>query len=304
MFKIKRRLAALLAGAAVVGAAGVVIQNAAATSVASSLVPIAPCRLLDTRSGSPVGEHPGPLAPGETATLTVSGAHGNCAIPAGTTGVAANVTIANPTSASYLTLFPADAPAPTASNLNWVAGQQPTPNHVTVGLSAAGAVSLFNFAGNVDVLIDIVGYYQAGGAGGSGLPGPGLPSFAYNVGSGGLLDSTHTHLAVATATVPAGTYLLAADISVAMPPDSMGGVYCKIVDATSQQDLTDVAGAAVTGNVPTAPATAVVYANLHLGGVMKFASTTGVQVRCELSLIAAANVHTSTLSLVALGTQL
>jgi len=36
---------------------------------------------------------------------------------------------------------------------------------VTVGLSATGALNVFNNAGSVDVIIDIVGYYQAAAAG-------------------------------------------------------------------------------------------------------------------------------------------
>jgi hypothetical protein len=41
---------------------------------------------------------------------------------------------------------------------------------VTVGLSAAGAIDVYNLTGTVDVIVDIVGYYQrasGGGAGGS-----------------------------------------------------------------------------------------------------------------------------------------
>jgi len=70
-----------------------------------------------------------------------------------------NVTIVNPTSPSFLTVFPADADAPLASNLNWVAGQSPTPNAVTSDVSVDGKVSFFNNAGSVDVIADIVGYF-------------------------------------------------------------------------------------------------------------------------------------------------
>ena len=177
---------AVAASVAVVGAV-LVIQNAGATSVASSLIPITPCRLVDSRTGSAhVGERTGPWGPGETVTLAVAGTHGNCTIPTGTTAIAANVTIINPTGASYLTLYPADAVAPTASNLNWSAGQQATPNQVTVGLSGGGAVNVFNFDGHVDVIVDIVGYYQAGG-GGSGSAGPpGPPGAAGTPGAPGV----------------------------------------------------------------------------------------------------------------------
>ncbi|HEY5248969.1 MAG TPA: pentapeptide repeat-containing protein [Dermatophilaceae bacterium] len=56
-------------------------------------------------------------------------------------------------------MWPADKPKPTASSLNWLAGQPPTPNQVSTALSAAdGEIDLYNLAGNVDVIVDITGY--------------------------------------------------------------------------------------------------------------------------------------------------
>jgi hypothetical protein len=79
------------------------------------------------------------------------------------------VTAVNPSSASYVTIYPSDAsPRPTASNLNFVAGSAPTPNQVTVALSATGAISAFNNGGTVDLIIDIVGYYLPAHAGAGG----------------------------------------------------------------------------------------------------------------------------------------
>jgi hypothetical protein len=100
------------------------------------------------------------LNPAETARFTVHGTNGNCTIPAGALAIDANVTITAPTSDGFLTMFPADAPLPNASNLNWSAGQAPTPNAVTVDLSADGKVNVFNERGTVNVIIDIVGYYE------------------------------------------------------------------------------------------------------------------------------------------------
>jgi hypothetical protein len=49
---------------------------------------------------------------------------------------------------------------PLASNLNWTAGSPPIPNQVTVALSRDGAINVYNQAGTVDVVIDVVGYYR------------------------------------------------------------------------------------------------------------------------------------------------
>jgi len=155
----KTMVAATLAAAAVTTAVGI-NQVGAGSNTASSFVPTTPCRLLDTRAESPVGDRQGALTTAETVTLTVTGAHGNCSIPAGATGFVGNVTIVRPTASGYLQLFPADATKPSdGSNLNWVAGQAPTPNQVTVALSDDGRVNVFNFDGNVEVVIDINGYY-------------------------------------------------------------------------------------------------------------------------------------------------
>ena len=122
-------------------------------------VPITPCRLFDTRPATQVGPRNTPLGSGETYTQPVVGTNGNCIIPAEATAVAMNVTTVDGTSGSFLTVWPADAAQPLASNLNWIAGAPATPNKVDVKLSADGKVSIFNFSGSVDVLADIVGYY-------------------------------------------------------------------------------------------------------------------------------------------------
>ena len=125
-------------------------------------VPITPCRLFDTRpSATQIGPRSTPIGHGETFTLQVRGAVGNCTIPAGAVGVAMNTTVVNGTEPSFLTVHPADAPKPLAASLNWIANQPPTPNQLIVALAADGRISLFNFAGRVDVVGDVVGYFEA-----------------------------------------------------------------------------------------------------------------------------------------------
>lgn len=146
---------------------GIGVAQAAGGGVATSFVPVDPCRLFDYRPApDTVGGRVDPLGPGETASQQVTGQVGNCDIPAGAAAVALNVTVVGATAASYLTIYPADAPAPLASSLNWVAGQPPTPNKVDVKLSGGGAIKLSNLAGHVNVLADVVGYYIPGGGGG------------------------------------------------------------------------------------------------------------------------------------------
>ena len=150
--------------AGVIAGGGLLTASAGSPTI-SSFVPITPCRLMDTRASAPIGPRATPLDPATPYTATVWGTNGNCTIPTTATGISMNIVAINPTAASYLSAYPADQPLPLSSNLNFVAGQAPTPNAVTVALSADGKVSLYNNAGTVDVAADIVGYYIPAGAG-------------------------------------------------------------------------------------------------------------------------------------------
>ena len=84
---------------------------------------------------------------------------GSCDVPgAGVSAVVLNTTVTEPTSASFVTVFPSDATLPLASNLNFAAGQT-VPNLVTVKVGADGNVKVYNGAGQTHVIFDIVGWY-------------------------------------------------------------------------------------------------------------------------------------------------
>ena len=129
----------------------------------TTYVPVSPCRLFDTRPGAPPADGTkAPIAAGvaNVRIQQVTGNVGRCVgIPADASAVQLNVTALNPTAQSFLTIYPADKPLPDASNLNWVAGQAPTPNSVTVTLSPDGKIKFFNAFGTVDVIADVAGYY-------------------------------------------------------------------------------------------------------------------------------------------------
>lgn len=139
--------------------------DAAPGDVDSTFVPTSPCRLFDyRRAPDTVGSRSTPLGSGETHVQQVTGSNGDCigalAIPADAVAVALNVTAVNPTAQSNLRVFPGDVvDVPNVSNLNFSAGQKPVPNKVDVKLSPDGKIKLFNFAGTVSVVGDVVGYY-------------------------------------------------------------------------------------------------------------------------------------------------
>jgi hypothetical protein len=120
-----------------------------------------PARVLDTRPGSTVGLA-GAFGPGQTRPLTVAGAGG---VPAaGATAVVLNVTGVVPTADTFVTLWPSGTARPLTSNLNLAAGAV-TPNLVYVKLSGDGKVDLFNNSGSVDLLADVVGWFDDAGVG-------------------------------------------------------------------------------------------------------------------------------------------
>lgn len=131
-------------------------------TVPALYTPVVPARLLDTRPGSVTIDGTGtpgqPLAAGATLQVSVLGRGG---IPtANVAAVVLNVTVTNPTLASYLTLWPSGAQRPTSSNLNFVAGQT-VPNLVFAKLGADNLVNVYNAFGTTDVVVDVAGYFPS-----------------------------------------------------------------------------------------------------------------------------------------------
>ncbi|MEO1056915.1 MAG: hypothetical protein AAFY28_08385 [Actinomycetota bacterium] len=163
--------AARFVGAVALGVVGTIITanawsaTAAPGDIDTTFVPTAGCRLLDTRAGQAnIGNRAMPLGPGETHIVDVHGDNGECtgslAIPSDATGVALNATAVGATTASNIRVYPGDLiEPPLLSNLNVTAGASPTPNKVDVQLSPDGTIALYNFKGNVDIVLDVVGYY-------------------------------------------------------------------------------------------------------------------------------------------------
>jgi hypothetical protein len=119
-------------------------------------------RICDTRAGNP-STLSGPLfqCVGKTinpaSTLVVNVAP-LAAVPAYAKGVVVNITAVNPTVSTFLTVFPS-APRPLAADLNPVAGEIKG-NLTIAAISANGTISIYNNAGTVDVVIDVLGWYS------------------------------------------------------------------------------------------------------------------------------------------------
>jgi hypothetical protein len=139
---------------------------AAPSGTAGGEVALTPARITDTRPGSGRPNAGRTLGSASTLTVQVTGAGG---VPAsGVSAAILNVTVTNTSAPGVLTVWPAGAARPLASNLNWVAGQT-VPNRVFVPLGSGGQVSIFNFWGLADVVVDVSGYFtDASAAPGTG----------------------------------------------------------------------------------------------------------------------------------------
>ncbi len=128
--------------------------------VAGAFASLSPTRLLDTRYGiGTAGGAAGAVAAMGSIQVQVAGRAG---VPAAVAAVVVNVTVTSPTQGGYITAYADGAGRPTASNLNFSAGQT-VPNLVVVPVGANGRIRLFNGSpGTVHLIADIAGYYLAG----------------------------------------------------------------------------------------------------------------------------------------------
>ncbi len=118
----------------------------------SSFQPLTPGRVLDTRSN--LGAT-GPVGQQQTRDLTVTGG----VVPTNAAAVVINVTATESTAPSFVTVWPTGAGRPVASSLNTEPGVD-VPNLVIAKIGTNGRISLFNNAGNVQLVGDIVGYFE------------------------------------------------------------------------------------------------------------------------------------------------
>ncbi|MET7396336.1 choice-of-anchor D domain-containing protein [Dactylosporangium sp. NPDC005572] len=137
--------------------------------------PVVPTRIADTRSGQ---GWPSRLGPGSTASIAVP----SSVMDVDTRVLATNVTAVLPTSATYLTVWPAGAARPGTSNLNPTAGSV-VPNAVQTMIGQDGKFNVFNAGGYCNVVVDVVGtFYEyppsvpSGGSASAAKPAPVTPT--------------------------------------------------------------------------------------------------------------------------------
>jgi hypothetical protein len=157
------------------------------TSVAGARYnPLPPARILDTRRSAPLGA-------GARLDLRVTGAGG---VPDhDVSAVAVNVTATNATEASYLTVGLGGSDLPDTSNVNFVPGRDVANLAIAEVDALSGTIRIGNHLGTVDVVVDVVGWYDASGTTGSVFR-PVTPTRIYDLRQGAPMSSGDTILAL------------------------------------------------------------------------------------------------------------
>ncbi len=132
--------------------------TAADDTTGSRFFPLVNHRILDTRAN--MGGHYGPIGTHQSLPVAIIGQGG---VIDGGAAVVMNTTITNPTSPSFLTVYPAGQSVPNSSNLNFTANQT-IANLVTAKVGTGGDVELYNPFGSVNAIVDVVGWYGPAGS--------------------------------------------------------------------------------------------------------------------------------------------
>ena len=119
---------------------------------------LTPTRIMNTRTGLGGSTT---LTPNTTVNLTVTSANVN---PTHAAAVVLNVTAAETTASSYFTVWPKGEARPNASSVNFPLGGAAA-NLVVVGVGTDGSISIYLEAGNANVIVDLLGWFDGGGPG-------------------------------------------------------------------------------------------------------------------------------------------
>jgi hypothetical protein len=128
------------------GSAGLLVDVNGFVPAGSSLAAVNPARLYDSRSNA------GPLHADSVTEVHVAGLGG---VPSGSRTAMLNVTAIDAESAGFMTVFPCGTAVPTASNLNYAAGQT-IPNAVVAKVGDGGRVCIYTSSA-AHLVVDVNG---------------------------------------------------------------------------------------------------------------------------------------------------
>ncbi|MFW5475137.1 hypothetical protein ACOCJ5_17635 [Knoellia sp. CPCC 206450] len=229
-----------------------------APDLGSAYTPVAPKRVLDTRSALGTSST-SKVGPGREVVLDITD------LPAGAEAVTLNVTATQPTAPSYVTVWPANASRPNASSLNFTTGQT-VPNLVTVRVSPDGKVRLWNAGGSTHLFADLAGWFASDTAGKYTGVAP-KRVLDTRLGTGApkaKLGAAPRTITLTVPGIPAGTTAVALNVTATGPTKtSWLTVYPGNVGKPNASNLNYVAGQTVANMVvaKVAPGNQVTFSN-------------------------------------------
>jgi ABC-type sugar transport system substrate-binding protein len=128
------------------GSAGLLVDVNGFVPAGSNLTALFPVRLFDSRSGG------GARTPNSVTEVQVAGLGG---VPSQARTAMLNVTAVQASAAGFMTMFPCGTPVPTASNLNYAAGQT-IANAVVAKIGDGGRVCIYTSAA-AHLIVDVNG---------------------------------------------------------------------------------------------------------------------------------------------------
>ena len=112
-------------------------------------------------SGTDGCSNPGSVPGGSSLSINITGIDNIPTLGSAHSPVAVvlNVTVVNATTPTFVTAYPGLTSRPNASDLN-VPSSAPVTNLVVVEVGSNGFISLFNDLGNVNLIVDVYGFYS------------------------------------------------------------------------------------------------------------------------------------------------
>ena len=124
----------------------------AAGAGVSPTVPLPATRVADTRYSLNLT---GPFSAGQTRTIQIADFWPAPVVPGNAIAVVVNVTAVNATATTFLRVGPTTANDTSTVNVQPGAAAS---NHSIVALNSNGDIQIYNYAGTVDVIVDLEGY--------------------------------------------------------------------------------------------------------------------------------------------------
>ena len=137
-------------------------SSAITTNPEMLYVPITPCRIVDTRQAVgafSAGQIRSYYVGGTFGFAPQGGTSGGCGIPTGAQAVAAVVTAVSPEHAGFVRAWPAGASEPGATLLNYAGDSIGIGGQVKLRSGAGTDMTLKNYGGPTQIVIDVNGYY-------------------------------------------------------------------------------------------------------------------------------------------------